>query len=145
MVAEYEAIVAENEQLTAEDMNAQRQAQIQGQNQTQTQSSNAAAQADTQSVQQQSATLGSTAAQSNATQTSNADKIASNDARLNEIGVSFEASGRVITRNRTKIIKLQKSTKVTQKKVTKKTKVIEKKNKEAEKKEQDKQKKLAKQ
>mgnify|MGYP004643057029 FL=1 len=145
MVAEYEAIVAENEQLTAEDMNAQRQAQIQGQNQAQTQSSNAAAQADTQSVQQQSATLGSTAAQGNATQTPNADKIASNDARLNEIGVSFEASGRVITRNRTKIIKLQKSTKVTQKKVTKKTKVIEKKNKEAEKKEQDKQKKLAKQ
>lgn len=145
MVAEYEAIVAENEQLTAEDMNAQRQAQIQGQNQAQTQSSNAAAQADTQSVQQQAATLGSTAAQANATQTPNADKIASNDARLNEIGVSFEASGKVITRNRTKIIKLQKSTKVTQKKVTKKTKVIEKKNKEAEKKEQDKQKKLAKQ
>ena len=145
MVAEYEAIVAENEQLTAEDMNAQRQAQIQGQNQAQAQSSNATAQADTQSVQQQAATLGSTAAQGNATQTPNADKIASNDARLNEIGVSFEASGRVITRNRTKIIKLQKSTKVTQKKVTKKTKVIEKKNKEAEKKEQDKQKKLAKQ
>ena len=145
MVTEYEAIVAENEQLTAEDMNAQRQAQIQGQNQAQTQSSNAAAQADTQSVQQQAATLSSTAAQGNATQTPNADKIASNDARLNEIGVSFEASGRVITRNRTKIIKLQKSTKVTQKKVTKKTKVIEKKNKEAEKKEQDKQKKLAKQ
>ena len=145
MVAEYEAIVAENEQLTTEDMNAQRQAQIQGQNQTQTQSSNAAAQADTQSVQQQAATLSSTAAQGNATQTPNTDKIASNDARLNEIGVSFEASGRVITRNRTKIIKLQKSTKVTQKKVTKKTKVIEKKNKEAEKKEQDKQKKLAKQ
>lgn len=139
MVAEYEAIVAENEQLTTEDMNAQRQAQIQGQ------SSNTVAQADTQSVQQQAATLGSTAAQGNATQTPNADKIASNDARLNEIGVSFEASGRVITRNRTKIKKLQKSTKVIQKKVTKKTKVIEKKNKEAEKKEQDKQKKLAKQ
>lgn len=137
MVAEYEAIVAENEQLTTEDMNAQRQAQIQGQ------SSNTVAQADTQSVQQ-ATTTGSTATQGNA-QTSNADKIASNDARLNEIGVSFEASGRVITRNRTKIIKLQKSTKVTQKKVTKKTKVIEKKNKEAEKKEQDKQKKLAKQ
>ena len=145
MVAEYEAIVAENEQLTAEDMNAQRQAQIQGQNQTQTQSSNAAAQADTQSVQQQAATLSSTAAQGNATQTPNADKIASNDARLNEIGVSFEASGKVITRNRKKITRLQKSTKATQKKVTKKTKVIEKKNKEAEKKEQDKQKKLAKQ
>lgn len=137
MVAEYEAIVAENEQLTTEDMNAQRQAQIQGQ------SSNTVAQADTQSVQQ-ATTTGSTATQGNA-QTSNADKIASNDARLNEIGVSFEASGRVITRNRTKIIKLQKSTKVTQKKVTKKTKVIDKKNKEAEKKEQDKQKKLAKQ
>ena len=137
MVAEYEAIVAENEQLTTEDMNAQRQAQIQGQ------SSNTVAQADTQSVQQ-ATTMGSTATQGNA-QTSNADKIASNDARLNEIGVSFEASGRVITRNRTKIIKLQKSTKVTQKKVTKKTKVIDKKNKEAEKKEQDKQKKLAKQ
>lgn len=137
MVAEYEAIVAENEQLTTEDMNAQRQAQIQGQ------SSNTVAQADTQSVQQ-ATTTGSTATQGNA-QTSNADKIASNDARLNEIGVSFEASGRVITRNRTKIKKLQKSTKVTQKKVTKKTKVIEKKNKEAEKKEQDKQKKLAKQ
>ena len=145
MVAEYEAIVAENEQLTAEDMNAQRQAQIQGQNQVQTQSSNAAAQADTQSVQQQAATLSSTAAQGNATQTPNADKIASNDARLNEIGVSFEASGKVITRNRKKITRLQKSTKATQKKVTKKTKVIEKKNKEAEKKEQDKQKKLAKQ
>lgn len=138
MVAEYEAIVAENEQLTTEDMNAQRQAQIQGQ------SSNTVAQADTQSVQQ-ATTTGSTATQGNATQASNADKIASNDARLNEIGVSFEASGRVITRNRTKIKKLQKSTKVTQKKVTKKTKVIEKKNKEAEKKEQDKQKKLAKQ
>lgn len=137
MVAEYEAIVAENEQLTTEDMNAQRQAQIQGQ------SSNTVAQADTQSVQQ-ATTTGSTATQGNA-QTSNADKIASNDARLNEIGVSFEASGRVITRNRTKIIKLQKSTKVIQKKVTKKTKVIDKKNKEAEKKEQDKQKKLAKQ
>lgn len=137
MVAEYEAIVAENEQLTTEDMNAQRQAQAQGQ------SSNTVAQADTQSAQQ-ATTTGSTATQGNA-QTSNADKIASNDARLNEIGVSFEASGRVITRNRTKIIKLQKSTKVTQKKVTKKTKVIEKKNKEAEKKEQDKQKKLAKQ
>lgn len=137
MVAEYEAIVAENEQLTTEDMNAQRQAQIQGQ------SSNTVAQADTQSVQQ-TTTTGSTATQGNA-QTSNADKIASNDARLNEIGVSFEASGRVITRNRTKIKKLQKSTKVTQKKVTKKTKVIDKKNKEAEKKEQDKQKKLAKQ
>lgn len=139
MVAEYEAIVAENEQLTTEDMNAQRQAQIQGQ------SSNTVAQADTQSVQQQATTTGSTATQGNATQTSNADKIASNDARLNEIGVSFEASGRVITRNRTKIKKLQKSTKVIQKKVTKKTKVIDKKNKEAEKKEQDKQKKLAKQ
>ena len=138
MVAEYEAIVAENEQLTTEDMNAQRQAQIQGQ------SSNTVAQADTQSVQQ-ATTTGSTATQGNATQASNADKIASNDARLNEIGVSFEASGRVITRNRTKIKKLQKSTKVTQKKVTKKTKVIDKKNKEAEKKEQDKQKKLAKQ
>ena len=137
MVAEYEAIVAENEQLTTEDMNAQRQAQIQGQ------SSNTVAQADTQSVQQ-ATTTGSTATQGNA-QTSNADKIASNDARLNEIGVSFEASGRVITRNRTKIKKLQKSTKVIQKKVTKKTKVIDKKNKEAEKKEQDKQKKLAKQ
>lgn len=137
MVAEYEAIVAENEQLTTEDMNAQRQAQIQGQ------SSNTVAQADTQSVQQ-ATTTGSTATQGNA-QTSNADKIASNDARLNEIGVSFEASGRVITRNRTKIIKLQKSTKVIQKKVTKKTKVIDKKNKEAEKKEQDKQKKLTKQ
>lgn len=137
MVAEYEAIVAENEQLTTEDMNAQRQAQIQGQ------SSNTVAQADTQSVQQ-ATTMGSTATQGNA-QTSNADKIASNDARLNEIGVSFEASGRVITRNRTKIKKLQKSTKVIQKKVTKKTKVIDKKNKEAEKKEQDKQKKLAKQ
>lgn len=137
MVAEYEAIVAENEQLTTEDMNAQRQAQIQGQ------SSNTVAQADTQSVQQ-TTTTGSTATQGNA-QTSNADKIASNDARLNEIGVSFEASGRVITRNRTKIKKLQKSTKVIQKKVTKKTKVIDKKNKEAEKKEQDKQKKLAKQ
>lgn len=138
MVAEYEAIVAENEQLTTEDMDAQRQAQIQGQ------SSNTVAQADTQSAQQ-ATTTGSTATQGNATQTPNADKIASNDARLNEIGVSFEASGRVITRNRTKIIKLQKSTKVTQKKVTKKTKVIDKKNKEAEKKEQDKQKKLAKQ
>lgn len=137
MVAEYEAIVAENEQLTTEDMNAQRQAQIQGQ------SSNTVAQADTQSVQQ-ATTTASTATQGNA-QTSNADKIASNDARLNEIGVSFEASGRVITRNRTKIKKLQKSTKVIQKKVTKKTKVIDKKNKEAEKKEQDKQKKLAKQ
>lgn len=145
MVAEYEAIVAENEQLTAEDMNAQRQAQIQGQNQVQTQSSNAAAQTDTQSVQQQAATLSSTAAQGNATQTPNADKIASNDARLNEIGVSFEASGKVITRNRKKITRLQKSTKATQKKFTKKTKLIDKKNKEAEKKEVDKQKRLAKQ
>lgn len=132
MVAEYEAIVAENEQLTAEDTKNQQLTQTQSQNQAAVQT-----QAASQTTQQQVTT--------GAQQTTNSDKIASNDARLNTIGVEFEASGRIITRNRTKIVKLQKTTKTTSKKVEKKTKVIEKKNKESEKAEQDKQKKLAKQ
>ena len=78
-------------------------------------------------------------------QSANQAKIQNNDARLTQIGAEFAVNGRVITRNSAKIKRLQKTTKATQKKVTKKTKVINQKNKEAEKKEIAKQKRLAKQ
>jgi hypothetical protein len=78
-------------------------------------------------------------------QNSNADKIATNDQRINELGVTFSTNGRVIERNRTKITRIQKTTKTRQTKFNKKTDLIEEKNKEAEKKEQEKQKRLNKQ
>ena len=78
-------------------------------------------------------------------QSSNADKIAANDQRINELGVTFNTNGRVIERNRTKITRIQKTTKTRQKKFNKKTDLIEQKNKENQQKELEKQKKLQKQ
>lgn len=127
MVAEYEQLVAENEQLTTEDANNQKN------------------QPQPQQAQQNAVMTTAPAVAMAGQQTNNQAKIQSNDARLNEIGIEFNASGRVIDRNRTKIVKLQKTTKKNTKKFNKKTKVIEKNNKEAEKKEVEKQKKLAKQ
>lgn len=134
-LTEYETLVAENEQLIAEDENNQQN------------------QAPAQIAPQQNANEeGQTTLLGNATMTiggdqqnSNADKIATNDQRINELGVTFNTNGRVIERNRTKISRLQKTTKTRQTKFNKKTDLIEEKNKEAEKKEQEKQKRLNKQ
>ena len=123
-LTEYETLVAENEQLIAEDENNQQN------------------QAPAQIAPQQNANEeGQTTLLGNATMTiggdqqnSNADKIATNDQRINELGVTFNTNGRVIERNRTR-----------QTKFNKKTDLIEEKNKEAEKKEQEKQKRLNKQ
>lgn len=134
-LTEYETLVAENEQLIAEDENNQ---------QTQ-----APAQIDPQqnaNEEGQTTLLGNVAMSIDGEQqSSNADKIAANDQRINELGVTFNTNGRVIERNRTKITRIQKTTKTRQKKFNKKTDLIEQKNKENQQKELEKQKKLQKQ
>lgn len=134
-LTEYEALVTENEQLIAEDENNQQNqapAQIAPQQNT--------------NEEGQTTLLGSAAMTiGGEQQNSNTDKIATNDQRINELGITFNTNGRVIERNRTKITRLQKTTKTRQTKFNKKTDLIEEKNKEAEKKEQDKQKRLNKQ
>lgn len=134
-LTEYETLVAENEQLIAEDENNQQNqapAQIAPQQNT--------------NEEGQTTLLGSaTMTIGGDQQNSNADKIATNDQRINELGVTFSTNGRVIERNRTKITRIQKTTKTRQTKFNKKTDLIEEKNKEAEKKEQEKQKRLNKQ
>ena len=75
----------------------------------------------------------------------NAAKMEANNLEITSISGEFKAAGNKITRNRTKILNLQKSTKVKSKKYSKKIKTAEKKVKEAEKTEQDKQKRLSKQ
>lgn len=134
-LAEFETLVAENEQLIAEDENKQ-------QNQAPSQ---AAAPMSDNNQQEQGTALGSASMSIGGEQSSNYDKIESNNQRINELGVSFNAYGRTIERNRTKIVRIQKTTKTRQKKFNKKTDLIEQKNKEAEKKELEKQKKLQKQ
>lgn len=136
VLTEYEALVTENEQLIAEDENNQ-------QNQAPTQ----VAPQQNENEEGKTTLLGSTAMNigGNQQQNSNSDKIANNDQRINELGVTFNTNGRVIERNRTKITRLQKTTQTRQKKFNKKTDLIEEKNKEAEKKELEKQKRLNKQ
>lgn len=136
ILTEYEALVAENEKLIEEDENNK-------QNQSPAQA------APQQPANGEEGSAPAVAAfsvmDSKQNNSGNSDKINSNDARINELGIEFTTRGKVIDRNKTKITKLQKTTKKRQKKYTKKTKVIEQKNKEAEKKEIEKQKKLAKQ
>ena len=135
LLTEYEELVAENERLTAEEANKP---------QPQQSTALGSSQFSIQGAQQGAtpvATMGGDQPQESDNQT----KIQNNDARLAEIGIAFNTSGKIITRNRSKIIKLQKSSKKSLKKLNKKTKIINQKNKEAEKKEQAKQKKLAKQ
>ncbi len=134
-LTEYETLVAENEKLIAEDENNQ-----------QNQANNQIAPQQNETEEGQTTLLGSAAMTiGNNTGNSNEDKIANNDQRINELGVTFNANGRIITSNRTKITRLQKTTKTRQTKFNKKTELIEEKNKEAEKKEQEKQKRLNKQ
>ena len=135
LLTEYEELVAENERLTAEEANKP---------QPQQSTALGSSQFSIQGAQQGAtpvATMGGDQPQESDNQT----KIQNNDARLAEIGIAFNTSGKIITRNRSKIIKLQKSSKKSLKKLNKKTKIINQKNKEAEKKEQAKQKRLAKQ
>ena len=134
-LTEYETLVAENEQLIAEDENKQ-------QNQAPVQ---AAPQSANGEEEEQNTVLGSASMSIGGQQSSNADKIQSNDERINELGISFNTYGRTIERNRKKIVRIQKTTKTRQKKFNKKTDLIEEKNKEAEKKELEKQKRLQKQ
>ena len=135
LLTEYEELVAENERLTTEEANKP---------QPQQSTALGSSQFSIQGAQQGAtpvATMGGDQPQKSDNQT----KIQNNDARLAEIGIAFKTSGKIITRNRSKIIKLQKSSKKSLKKLNKKTKIINQKNKEAEKKEQAKQKRLAKQ
>lgn len=134
-LTEYETLVAENEQLIAEDENNQ-----------QTQAPAQITPQQNANEEDQTTLLGSaTMTIGGDQQNSNADKIATNDQRINELGITFNTNGRVIERNRTKITRLQKTTKTRQTKFNKKTDLIEEKNKEAKKKEQEKQKRLNKQ
>lgn len=133
-LTEYETLVAENEQLIAEDENKQ-------QNQAPVQAAPQSANGE----EEQNTVLGSASMSIGGQQSSNADKIQSNDERINELGISFNTYGRTIERNRKKIVRIQKTTKTRQKKFNKKTDLIEEKNKEAEKKELEKQKRLQKQ
>lgn len=137
ILTEYEALVAENEKLIEEDENNK-------QNQSPAQAA-PQQQADGGEEGSMPAVAAFSVMDSKQNNSGNSDKINSNDARINELGIEFTTRGKVIDRNKTKITKLQKTTKKRQKKYTKKTKVIEQKNKEAEKKEIEKQKKLAKQ
>lgn len=134
-LTEYETLVAENEQLIAEDENNQ-----------QTQAPAQIAPQQNANEEGQTTLLGNVAMSIDGEQqSSNADKIAANDQRINELGVTFNTNGRVIERNRTKITRIQKTTKTRQKKFNKKTDLIEQKNKENQQKELEKQKKLQKQ
>lgn len=136
ILTEYEALVAENEKLIEEDENnKQKQSPAQAAPQQPANGEEGSA----------PAVAAFSVMDSKQNNSGNSDKINSNDARINELGIEFTTRGKVIDRNKTKITKLQKTTKKRQKKYTKKTKVIEQKNKEAEKKEIEKQKKLAKQ
>lgn len=138
ILTEYEALVAENEQLIEEDENNK-------QNQSPAQAAAPQQQANVEEEGSAPAVAAFSAMDSKQNNSGNSDKINSNDARINELGIEFTTRGKVIDKNRTKITRLQKTTKKRQKKYTKKTKIIEQKNKEAEKKEIEKQKKLAKQ
>ena len=134
-LTEYETLVAENEQLIAEDENNQ-----------QTQAPAQIAPQQNANEEGQTTIIGNVAMSiGGEQQSSNADKIAANDQRINELGVTFNTNGRVIERNRTKITRIQKTTKTRQKKFNKKTDLIEQKNKENQQKELEKQKKLQKQ
>lgn len=125
-LTEFEELTTQSEQLITEDENKQQQAPQPAQNND-----------EQQGVL---ATSSFTAGGSD-----NSQQLQDNDARINVLSSEFKLNGKVITRNNTKIKKLQKSTKVNQKKFEKKTKIRETKIQEAEKKEQDKQKRLAKQ
>ena len=134
-LTEYETLVAENEQLIAEDENNQ-----------QTQAPAQIAPQQNTNEEGQTTLLGNAAMTiGGEQQNSNADKIAANDQRINELGITFNTNGRVIERNRTKITRIQKTTQTRQKKFNKKTDLIEQKNKENQQKELEKQKKLQKQ
>ena len=133
-LAEYETLVAENEQLIAEDE----------QNQANQAPAQIAPQQNT-NEENQTTLLGSAAMTIGGAQNSNTDKIANNDQRINELGISFNTNGRIIERNRTKITSIQKTTKTRQKKFNKKIDIIEQKNKETQEKELEKQKRLQKQ
>lgn len=90
-LTEYETLVAENEQLIAEDENKQ-------QNQAPVQAAPQSANGE----EEQNTVLGSASMSIGGQQSSNADKIQSNDERINELGISFNTYGRTIERNRKK-------------------------------------------
>ena len=82
---------------------------------------------------------------SKSTSAENAKKMEDNNQEITVLSGQFTAAGNKITRNRAKIVKLQKATKKNVKTVNQKSKIKNEKIKEAEQKEMDKQKRLAKQ
>lgn len=131
ILTEYETLVAENEQLVAEDQNNAPQPQPQPQ---QNDNDNALA------TNSMGIIIGAAASSGG-----NSKQIDSNNARLNELGVSFTAYGNTITRNSTRILRLQKTNTKRQKQFDTKTKTIQKKVKEEQKAEENKEKRLSKQ
>lgn len=139
LFAEYEVINTESEQMMAED-----EARQSAQNGVQ----------DTSAGPQGPAAAGQAAGGATAmtssgmaapTGSDHTDQLNQNSQRINQLSGEFNAQGKIITRNSTKIKTIQKRTKTNQKKFTKKSKIREEKIKENEKKEQEKQKRLAKQ
>lgn len=130
ILVEYEQLTQENDKLVAEEEQKQMSApakvnQMQGDAQP------------VQNVQPTDSSKGTTS--------DNAQKLQENDTRIAILGSQFNMHGKTIKRNRKRIIKLQKSTKISYKKAVKKDKIRNQKIKEAEQRELEKQKKLQKQ
>lgn len=130
IILEYQTLNAENEKLMAEE-EAKKLAQP--------------SQLKQNDNDQKGGVLGSNNFATGGQQSSNADKLAQNGARIGALGIEFKSYESVITRNSTKIQTIEKSTKTKQKKFNKTTKALNKQIKSEQKAEQEKQKRLAKQ
>ncbi len=132
LLVRYEELVAENEKIEAEEQQKQTTAPA-GQSQEQTGTQGGASNGFKMTDSSQTSTA------------DNVKKLSDNDQQITMLSGEFKVLGSKINRNRTRVVRLQKVTKVNNKKFEKKSKIRQTKIKEAEKKEQDKQKKLAKQ
>lgn len=137
ILTEYEALVNESEILIAEDE--------QKQNQDSAQEAPMAQPANGANGQQGGMAGATNSFNMTGNESDNTQKIDENSQRITLLGTEFTTQGRIITRNNTKIKKIQKTTKKNRKKYNEKNKIRDQKIKEAQKKEEEKQKRLAKQ
>lgn len=136
ILVRYEELVTENDKIAAEEESKKNSAPA------------PVVQQNQQNSQGVAMAVAGGATVTDSSKSSTADNQAKMDANNQEItvlGGQFKVCGKKIDRNRTKIIKLQKSTKTNLKKFNKKNKIRETKINEANKKEEEKQKRLAKQ
>lgn len=141
LLARYEALVAENDEIAAEEESKQNAAPAQAP---------AQAQQNAQQTGQEGGAIAVAggAVMTNSTQGSSSEnqaKMESNNQEITVISGQFKMYGNKIERNRTKIIKKQKTNKARYKRLDSKIKIKDKKVKEAQKKEIEKQQRLAKQ